>query len=258
MKARNYRDFILFDGSGTKAPKAKQPQEPGPEETVEIYRISQIPSAIRSGLAIAIRALVMEELAEEEYDKVSTRRKVKYVELPAPTLRDPRRTKKHRLLSMTEQYQINARLDGPPEIQITHMPYLRSYSQRGFGLLMFVARAKAPVRGRVRYKIPDALSASTGFRAVVGLAVVGEVRLEKSDGQVSLDPPELLELRVEMRRLDVSNDLLNVVRRQIKDVINREIRKQNDRIRQQANKAIRKAVEARQFRHPLLRYLILL
>ena len=124
-------------------------------------------------------------------------------------------------------------------------------------VLMFVVEARLPVRGRVRYRIPDALSASTGFRTVVWLATVGEVRLKKSADQLSLSPPELLEVRVEMHTLELSNDLLHALRRQIKDLINRELRKNNDRIRREANRAIAKAVETQEFRHPLLQYLSL-
>ena len=156
---------------------------------------------------------------------------------------------------MTEEYHLKARLDGEPSIEITQMVYLKNRFGRGSGLLMFAVRAGVPVHGRVRYKIPGTLSASTGFRTVVELDVVGEVGAEKSGDEVSLSPPELLELRVRTHGLDLSNDVLQVVRRGIEDLINRELRRKNDRIRRQANKSLHKALQTRQFRHPLFRYL---
>jgi hypothetical protein len=40
----------------------------------------------------------------------------------------------------------------------------------------------------------------------------------------------------------------------IRDAINREVVENQDRIHEQANEALRKAVEPRQFRNPLLRF----
>ena len=208
-------------------------------------------------LGVAICTLATKELSDKEYDKVRTRREQKFIELPAPTLRNPRRMKKHRILSVTQQYHLNARLAGPLEIDIDHMPYLQGHFENGTGLLMFAVRASVPVNGRVRYKIPDALSASTGFRTVVGLDTVGQVRVAGSGDPLSLSPPELLKLNVALGSLDLFNDLLHAVRRQIEDLVNDEIRDRNDRIRQQANQSIRKAVESREFRLPLARYLTL-
>lgn len=255
MKARNHRDFIVFDHHGPKTSEPTPPERPKPEEIVEIYRAGQIPPVIRTGLAVAIRTLVVAELAGKQYDKVDSRKKVKFIELPAPTLRDPGRKKKHQVLGIREEYHVKARLDGPPEIRIEEMPSLKGHFDGESGLLMFVVRAGVPVRGRVRYRIPDALSASTGFRTTVGLAMVGQLRVEKSDDEVSFSPPELLDFGVELRGLELSNDLLHAARRPIEDLINHELRKREDRIRQQANKSLHKAVQTREFRHPLLRYL---
>ena len=65
----------------------------------------------------------------------------------------------------------------------------------------------------------------------------------------------MLDLEVTIRSLDLSNDVLSVARRPIEDAINRELREKKDRIRDRANKAIRKAVDDGKFRHPALRWL---
>ncbi len=257
MKARHFRDFVVFVGNSANRSDEDSQGGPGPGQTVEIFHVSEIPSWLCTGLATAIRGLVIEELAEEEYDKIRTKKKVKYIELPAPTLRNLRRKKRHRVLSMTEEYHLKARLDGAPSIRIARMPYLKGYFEPGFGLLTFDVQAAVPVSGRVRYKIPDALSASTGYQTVVWLSMLGEVRVEKSGDELSLSPPELVNLRVEIRGLDLSNDVLHVARRGIEDLANRELRHKNDHIRQKANKAISKAIQTTEFRHPLLRYLAL-
>ncbi|HUT13584.1 MAG TPA: hypothetical protein VMY42_24060 [Thermoguttaceae bacterium] len=255
MKARNYRDFIVFDPAATQTAEPDDPDAPAAGETVEIYRVSQIPAAIRMTLAAVVRSLVIEELKDEQYEKIKTKKREKYIELPAPTIRDPGRKKRHRVLSMEDEYQIYAQLDGAPTIKILEMPYLKSYPQPGTGVLMFVVEAELPVRGLVRYKIPDLVSASTGFRTRVALSLVGEIRAKKSDDGVSLESPEVLRMRVELRSLDLANDVLNVLRRQIEDLLNDELRDRNARILQQANQSLAKAVAAREFRHPVLRYL---
>ena len=195
------------------------------------------------------------ELSGEEYSKVRKRKRQEYVDVPAPTLRKPLRTKPRRVLSMDEETHVRARLDGPPAIDVAAMPSLTDYDRPERGLLMFVVRARVPVRGEVRYKVPDVLSASTGFRAEVELDLVGELRAERVDGKPTLAPPEVLDLEVTIRSLDLSNDVLSAARRPIEDAINRELREKKDRIRDRANKSIRKAVDDGKFRHPALRWL---
>lgn len=234
-----------------------QTEGPPPEATLEIYRTSAIPAGLQTALSAAVEGLVVQELDGKGYDKTRSKLKVRYVELPAPTLRNPRRKKKHRLWATRHEYRVEARLSGQPQIRITGMPYLKSYAGPDARLLMFAAEAELPVIGRVGYRIPERVSAATNFRTTAALNVIGLVRVEKSADQLSLRPPEVVELRVELRRLDISNDLLNVAADPIEDVINREVRGQHDRILQQANKSIRKAFDGREIRHPLLRYLSL-
>jgi hypothetical protein len=116
-------------------------------------------------------------------------------------------------------------------------------------------RARVPVAGRVRYKVPDLASASTGFQAVIELNFRGQVQARKSGTQLSIDPPRLEELRVEFRSLALSNDVLAALRGPIKDLINHELRRNQDLIRHKANQAVAKAFKTREFEHPMLRYL---
>jgi hypothetical protein len=252
MKAVSSGELVVFASGDASASHQRRLDAPRPDQTVEVFRISQMPPFVCAGLGLAIQTLVVEELEGEQYNKVRTNKRREYIELPAPTLRNPRRKKKHRVLSMTEEYHVKARLDGVPDVQITRLPCLQGYFDPGVDLVMFDVRARVPIAGRVRYKIPDALSASTGYRTVVALSAVGEVRVENRGEESSLNPPELIDLRVEMHRLDLSNDVLQVVRRGIEDLANRELRSRRAEIRQKANRAIAKAIREVDLRHPLL------
>lgn len=231
--------------------------KPSPGDVLEVYGSSEIPAALQMPLGAAVDALVKKELEGKEYDKTRSELKVRYVELPAPTLRDPRRMKKHRLWATRHEYRVQARLDGQPQIRVTGMPCLKSYAGPEKRLLMFAAEAEIPVVGRVEYRIPERVSASTGYRTTAALRVVGEVRVEKSDDRLNLASPEVLDVHVELRRLDISNDLLNLAADPIEDVINGELRDQHERILEESNKAIRKAFDGGEFRHPLLHYVSL-
>ncbi len=238
-------------------PQATAGEEPRPDQAVAIYRVAQVPPAIPTALAIAVRGLVMKEIEGKEYDKVRSRLKEKYVELPAPTLSNLRRKKRRRLWAIREETHVRLRLDGTPQIRILHMPYLRRITGDDARLLMFGAEAELPVAGRVGYEVPERLSVHTSFRAQVAMQLAGQVRLEKSDAWVTLDPPEVLDLRIAVRGLDISNDLLNTLREPIEDFVNHEIRDRHARILDQANKAVVKAFDGEEIRHPLLRYLSL-
>ncbi|MBN1590309.1 MAG: hypothetical protein JW888_12410 [Pirellulales bacterium] len=229
-----------------------------PKEPVTVYDFAEVPSGVRGALSVAIRAIVMSEVAGKPYDKTRVKKKEEYVRLPAPTIRNLKRTKRHRVLATEEEYQIQAELDGQPTIEITHMPYLKQHDRPERGVLLFVAEAELPVTGRVRYKIPSVLNVSTGYRATVALCLVVEVCAERDRDKIQLDSPEVLRVDVRLRNLDLSNDVLNAARKPIRDFINEEARRKHDRICRQANKTIRKAVDDQTFRLPLLRYLGLL
>lgn len=226
-----------------------------PPAIVELFTVVHISADLRAALADIVRGLVTEELAGKQYDKSRSRRREKTVKLWAPTLRDPHRTASVRLFSIVEQYQVQARLDGPPEIQITQMAYLKGYLEPQTGALCFAAEARLPVQGRLRYAIADLLSASTGFRAVARLNLVGEIAARKSAEELLLGSPKLRELDVQVQELALSNDLLDAARRPIQDLVNQELHQNQTRIREQANRLLANAFEARQLRHPLLRFL---
>jgi hypothetical protein len=235
-------------------PAEKPAAEKGrPEQTLEIYDASEIPASLRSTLASLVRGLLVEELHGKEYDKLTTHKREKYIDLP--TLRDPRQEKRHRLLSYEEQYQVKARLDGTPQIEILHMPYLENHVQRGSGRLIFVVQASLPVSGGVRYAIPKAVAASTHFHFIAHVALTGEICSGRLQAPKVLGTPEIVEIHIDVGKLEISNDLLNLGRKLIEDLVNHELRRNEDRLRQQANDSIRKAFESAQLHNPLLKFL---
>jgi len=224
---------------------------------VEIYHAGEIPADVCSTLAEALSTLGSSELSGREYDKTRTRPKRKYVRLPAPTLKHPKRTKRHRVLAYTEHQRVRAALDGPLEILIHRMPYLRRYGDPASKLLLFSFEATVPVRGLVQYKIPDRISATAKYRAVVHLSAIGELPIRKADDSLGFDTPKLLRLHVHIQSLDPSNDVLSAMRGTIRDVLNHELADRQDHITAKANRALAKAVEAQEFKHPVLRLLAL-
>ena len=140
-------------------PPAVAPPEPKPatplaaRQTVEIWRVGDVPTVVQTALVMAIRGLAGEGVAGKQYDKTRTHKTEKYVDLPAPTLHDPKRTKRHQVLGVTEEYRVQAQLDGTPDVQITRMPLLKPYGQTGTGVIQFVVQARLPARGRVQGKV---------------------------------------------------------------------------------------------------------
>ena len=185
---------------------------------------------------------MVEELHGKEYDKVTTHKREASIDLP--TLRDPRQEKRHRLLSYEEQYEVKARLDGTPQIEILHMPYLENHVQRGSGRLIFVVQATLPVSGGVHFAVPKALATSTNFHFTAHVALTGEICSGPSQASKMLGTPEIVEIHISLGKLEISNDLLNLGRKLIEDLINHELRRNEDCLRQQANDAIRKAFES--------------
>jgi hypothetical protein len=241
-------------GKPAEKPAEKPASEKGrPEQTLEIYDANEVPASLRSTLASLVRGLVVEELRGKEYDKLTTHKRETSIDLP--TFRDPRQEKRHRLLSYEEQYQIKALLDGTPQIEILHMPYLENHVQRSSGRLIFVVQASVPVSGGVHYAIPRALAASTHFHFIAHLALTGEVCSRPSQAPKILSTPEIVEIHISLGKLEISNDLLNLGRKLIEDLINHELRRNEDRLRQQANDAIRKAFDSAQLHNPLLKFL---
>jgi len=262
LKARGDDRFLRFvpeaaQGKRPAPPSRAKPDRPSPGETIEIDRVVDLPQSFRATLAGVIRDLLAEELAGKEYDKTRTHTTETFLRLPAPTRKNLLRTEKRRVLNVTDEHRIRARLDGPPEIEIKRLVYLRGYFEGGSARLMFVVHAAVPVRGHVRGEIRDLGSASTDYRTTARLAVAGQLRVKNSRGSLALNPPEVLELHVELRSLELGNDVLQAFRGPIEDRINRELRHNEDRIRRKANQSLAKAFRARQLEHPLLQYLTL-
>jgi hypothetical protein len=253
LRARGLREFARLDSTPLAA--GRPSDTPRPEQTVAIYRIAELSADMLAGFSSGLRDLLVAELAGKQYDKTKRRTREQFLDLPAPTPKDILRTKRRRVLRWTEEQQVQARLDGTPQIEILRMPLLRSYPQRGQGLLMFAVRARVPAAGRVRYRVADLASASTSYQAMAAIDLVGEIRARRAGDELSLDAPELLELRVELHSLRLSNDVLSAVRSPICDLVNHELRDNQAEIRRKANRALAKAFEARQFQVPLLRYL---
>jgi hypothetical protein len=255
LKTRGFRDFVVFASAAHGAVPPPSAPHPRDEETVEIYKRTEIPASMCTALSGLVQGIVAEELKGKPYDKVRSRKVERFIDLPAPTLHAPRRTKSHRVLSMIEEYHVRAELDGKPEIEIVRMPSRRGYREASVSFLMFHVKATLPVKGHVGYRIPNAVSASTGFRAVVRLDLVGELRTEKSGDKLSLRSPELRETHVGLHGLKLSNDLLDAARDPLEDLVNHELRRNEGRIRGQANKSLAKAVRSREFENPLPRFI---
>ena len=253
LKPHGLREFVAWEGPADARRGA--PGGPRPTQTVELFHAVEMPAAIRTSLASLVDSRLSEELAGKSYDQVRSRKNEKFIELPDPTLRDPLHTKSVRVFSTVEEYRIQARLDGKSELQITNLAYLIGYQDRGVSMLLVAVRARLPVQGRVSYKLPNVVSAGCGYRAVAAVTLVGEVRMAKSDETVKLQSPELRELHVQLTGLQLSNDVLNISRDLIEDLINHEIRKSEDKIRDEANRSLAKAVQAQEFNVAFLRFL---
>jgi len=225
--------------------------------SVELYRIKELPGTLRGVLSMAVQGMAIQELKDREYHQERTRQRQRYLELPAPKLGDLKHKTRVRLLSTTEKYELRARLESAPDLEIGRLPYLSAYVRPATGLLLFAVRGQFPASGQVHYEIPNALSITTRFRATVGLDVRGQVGLTKTADELKMEPPRLLQMQVTVDRLDISNDLLNTVRALIEEAINHELQKNEDRLREKANAALAKGLAAREFHHPLLRFLAL-
>lgn len=227
----------------------------GKSETVEVFTCRDLPGMIQTALGLAIRGVVKKELGAKEYSKVTTHNVNRYITLPAPTLKNPRRKKRHQILGVPEEYHVRARLTQEPEVAIDRMPSLTGYLDPADRRILFSLEARLPIEGSVSYKVPKLLSATTNYRVTVVLALDGEMCIRKEDDQLSLTAPELRRINVTMHGLDLANDVLQTMRGPIERTINGELRKNEAKIRNEANKQIAKAAGGKEFRHPLFRFL---
>jgi len=193
-------------------------------------------------------------LLDEERSELKT----SYVRLPAPTIDDWNRTKKHRVFAMRQQYRLRAEPDGPPAILITYMSCLKAVVGQASPLVLFAA-ATFPVRGRVCYRVPARFSVSTGYRATVAVALVGRLETAGQPDGTICGAARLLEVRARVSRLDIANDPLNAARAPIEDLfnhhlLNHHLRRRRERIRHEADEVIRQAFEQPQLHAPLAPY----
>ena len=188
--------LLVFDPADARLADPKAPASPAPRETVEIYRVGDLPAVLATLLPAALHTLAAAELAGKQYDKTQTHKTEKYVDLPDPRLTDLKHKKRHKVISVTEEDHVQAQLDGPADIHIPALPYLAGYAKDGPGVILLGVDARLPVRGHVQCKLPDLASASTGFRAAVELSAVAEVGVQRAGGDVKLGPPAVLDLRV--------------------------------------------------------------
>ena len=233
----------------------KTPTGPAPCETVEIYRIRELPAMLQTALPAVIRALATEELSGKQYDQMQKHETEKYVDLPAPTLKDPKRMKRHKVIEITEEYRVQAQLDGQADIRIPAMSFLANYADGGPGLILLAVDARLPVRGRVQGAVSGLASATIGYQMTIQLSAVAEVAARRMGNDVKFDPPTVSDLHISVSRLDFSNDLLKAVRRQIRHLINHELARHEARIRESATRAVQQAMSAHEVRIPLLGYL---
>jgi hypothetical protein len=132
------------------------------------------------------------------------------------------------------------------------MVLLANYADGGPGLILLAVDATLPVRGQVEGKLGDLAGGGTGYHLMVKLSAVAEVVAEHKGNNIKFDPPKVSDLNMSVTRLDLSNDILEAVRRQIRRVINRELEHNRDRIRESADRALQKAMSSRDVSIPLL------
>ena len=182
---------VVFDPSDTR-PAANvsagptKPPAPLPRETVEIFRVRPLPALLENTLSGIVATLAEQELAGKQYDQTRTEHTIKRIELPAPTLKDPKRKTKVQVLAMTEDYRVQAKLDGKPDIHIPAMLYLGAYADGGPGVVLVAVDAKLPVSGHVQAKIHDvgmpapAIAPRSGFRPLPRSKCGGRVATSRS------------------------------------------------------------------------------
>jgi hypothetical protein len=234
---------------------AKPPAKAVPAEALEVYRLRPLPDLLQTMVSVTVQGLAVKELAGKQYDQTRTEQTKKYIDLPEPTLKDPKHMKRVQVLATSEEYRVQAQVDGNTDIQIPKMLYLRNYAEGGAGAMLVAIRAEVPLTGHVQCKLPNVVTASTGYRATIDFSAVVEVRVDRSGGDVALGPYKVTDMHVSFAKLDLSNDLLRAARHPIKQFINRELRRNEDKIRQSANRALEKAMSSREVRVPMLGYM---
>jgi hypothetical protein len=289
LRPRGSPHALVFDSTAAQAPAGRTAAGVTAREMVEVFRVRELPAVLQTAIPAAVQALAAKELAGKQYDKTRSHKIEKHVELPAPTLQDPNRTKKVQVLGLTEEYRVQAQLDGEADIRLPGLRFLvrldgaeepaggategkpatqatgtkpavllaswKLAPRGGSGVILVAVEARLPVRGHVQGKVENVASASTGYRATMELSAVAQVRVQREGRDITLSAPEVLDLHVAVSQLRTSNDLLDAMRRQIERLVNRELRHNEPKIREKANASLQKAFSSREVRVPLLGYL---
>lgn len=250
---------VKFQARDCADPAGLDLQSPGAaaqrEERFDVFLAADVPAALREQIGAAVAVLVNSELQGKEHHRETSRQREEYVDVPSPRRGDLLRTTPKRVLSVTEEQEISAALNGPLELHVDRLQALRGYHDRSTAVLLFTARARVPVHGRVRYRVPDVLSASTGYAAILEMNCTGEVCANRAGDEVVL-AGELSDVHVWIRSLDLSNTVLAAARRPIEDIINRELRENQEQMRKKANESIARELGKRKIDHPLLQFLL--
>ena len=202
LKTRGYLEFVVADPQQNQqkaSPVRVVPGNPRPEEVVELYDVSQMSEGVLDNLAEMISGQMTSELAGQKYETVAAWKQEKFIDLPWSMTSDQK--KRFQLLGLEEQFRLEARLNGSPQVRMTHMPYLKEHSRPKAGALLFQVEAEIPVTGQVGAKVPNAVDAKINFRTRIGIRVAGEFGTEKKDEGVELRPPRIRDVQVEMREL---------------------------------------------------------
>ena len=186
-------------------PGATLPFNGAKADTMEVYRVRPLPDLLQTAVSVTVQALTTQELTGKQYDKTGTHETNKYVNVPTPTLMDPKRKIRVQVLGVTEEYRVEAQLDGKPDIRIPAMLYLANYAEGGPGLILVAIDARLPIIGHVHGKVPDVVSASTGYHATIQLSATVEIRVQRSGNGVTCGPYAVSDLHVSFSRLEFSD-----------------------------------------------------
>jgi hypothetical protein len=249
---------IFADHASMVPEKSGQSPKLAPAETIELYCPHPLPAILQTAVPTVVNRLADEELSGKQYDKSWRQKTEKFIKVPDPTLKYPLRLKRQQVLAVVEESRVQAQLDGKTDLRIPAMLFLSGRTESQRGLILLAVEARVPVRGRVQYEMLNVARGSTNYFTTIHLSAAAEIPVRESGGDVTFSPPRVRKLDVSLSGLKLSNDVLHAARGPIERTINGELRRNEARIRQQANKSLEKAISSREVRIPLLGFLKLL
>jgi len=255
LRAAGQPGYVRFLGDDRPLPTFPLALPPSPSETIQIFRVSQSLQNLLPIFSATMGTLLSSELGAQEYNTVNVQKQEAFIDLPAPTWDNWGAKKRHQILGLEQRYRLTAQLHGTPEIGLTEMPVLRNFRRAESGTVLYTLTAQLPVRGRVEFEMPGLVYTPVAYRTLIALTITGEFPVERKDKQLTLGDPKVARLDVQLQKLDISNDVLQAVRVPIRDIINDEVRKSHDRIRREAERALRTAGQPLQFQSELVRCL---